>query len=101
MKSISPCLVRDADGNPAQGEFSLSLVDKAVLALADPNAPEIMEAFYGSPTITYRPAVYPYANYARRVTIAPPGLGGGGGMGLLPPSSKRRLRRHSILGWLC
>jgi uncharacterized protein YfaS (alpha-2-macroglobulin family) len=39
--------VTDSAGQPVNGEFSLSVVDKAVLALADPNAPDILPAYYG------------------------------------------------------
>jgi len=84
-------LVRDADGNPVQGEFSLSLVDKAVLALADPNAPEIMKGFYGAQPLRITTSLT-YANYARRITLAPPGLGGGGGMGILPPTIREEFK---------
>jgi uncharacterized protein YfaS (alpha-2-macroglobulin family) len=70
-------LVTDAQGEPAQGEFSLSLVDKAVLALADPNAPSITSAFYGQQPLGVRTA-QALAVYANRVTFLPSGLGGGG-----------------------
>lgn len=33
-------------GQPVQAEVALAVVDKAVLALADPNAPTLVEAFY-------------------------------------------------------
>ena len=36
----------DSTGLPASAEFSLSLVDKAVLALADPNSKTIESAYY-------------------------------------------------------
>ncbi len=36
----------DAAGNPADAEVALAVVDKAVLALADPNAPTLREGFY-------------------------------------------------------
>ena len=39
---------------PVQGEFSLALVDLAVLALADPNAPDIVPAFYGEQPLGVR-----------------------------------------------
>lgn len=37
----------DAAGQPVDAEVTLAVVDKAVLALADPNAPTLLEAFYG------------------------------------------------------
>lgn len=39
--------VRDANGQPVDAEVTLAVVDKAVLALADPNAPSLRDAFYG------------------------------------------------------
>jgi len=36
----------DWRGEPVQAEVALAVVDKAVLALADPNAPTLVEAFY-------------------------------------------------------
>jgi len=36
----------DSDGNPVDAEVALAVVDKAVLALADPNAPTLLESFY-------------------------------------------------------
>ncbi len=36
----------DYRGQPVQAEVALAIVDKAVLALADPNAPTLVEAFY-------------------------------------------------------
>ena len=36
----------DHRGRPVQAEVALAVVDKAVLALADPNAPTLVEAFY-------------------------------------------------------
>jgi uncharacterized protein YfaS (alpha-2-macroglobulin family) len=73
--------VSDSSGTPAQGEFSLSLVDLAVLALADPNAPEIIPAFYGPQSLGVETG-QALAIYTRRKTIIPPGLGGGGGEGV-------------------
>lgn len=69
--------VQDAAGNPVQGEFSLALVDQAVLALADPNAPGIIEAFYGQQPIGVANSLS-LAFYANRFVIPPPGRGGGG-----------------------
>ena len=43
--------VTDSTGEPINGEFSLSVVDKAVLALADPNSPDILPAFYGKQSL--------------------------------------------------
>ncbi|MGC9522901.1 MAG: alpha-2-macroglobulin family protein, partial [Anaerolineae bacterium] len=37
---------RDADGEPVDAEVAVAIVDKAVLALADPNSPTLREAYY-------------------------------------------------------
>ncbi len=70
--------VRDSAGQPVQGEFSLALVDKAVLALADPNSPSIVEAFYGRQFLGVQSS-YSLAAYGGRSIYVPPGRGGGGG----------------------
>jgi uncharacterized protein YfaS (alpha-2-macroglobulin family) len=74
-------LVTGSSGKPAQGEFSLSLVDLAVLALADPNSPDIVPAFYGPQPLGVETGQN-LAVYTQRRTIVPPGLGGGGGEGI-------------------
>jgi uncharacterized protein YfaS (alpha-2-macroglobulin family) len=53
-------------------------VDKAVLALADPNAPEIEDAFYGKQNLGVQSS-YSLATYSGRMLYVPPGRGGGGG----------------------
>ncbi len=71
-------LVKDHLGNPIQGEFSLAVVDKAVLALADSTVVNIREAFYGAQPL----GVYTsgsMAAYVGRIPLLPRGLGGGGG----------------------
>ncbi|MCZ7552054.1 MAG: Ig-like domain-containing protein [Anaerolineales bacterium] len=70
--------VSDAAGQPVQGEFSLSLVDLAVLALADPNSKDIVPAFYGEQPLSVRTSLS-LAVYNRRMLNLPLGLGGGGG----------------------
>jgi len=67
----------DAAGIPVQGEFSLALVDKAVLALADPNTPSIIDAFYGKQPLGVQSG-YALAAYGGRSIYLPPGRGGGG-----------------------
>ena len=78
----------DADGQPVQGEFSLSVVDKAVLALADPNAPDIRDAFYGNQNLGVRTGMS-LAAYANRNIFAPGGMGGGGGEAATPVVRER------------
>lgn len=70
--------VTDSGGAPVQGEFSLSVVDRAVLALADPNSPDIVSAFYGNQPLGVRTGLSLSA-YAGRVNDFSPGGGGGGG----------------------
>lgn len=70
--------VKDAAGNPVQGEFSLALVDKAVLALHEPNSPGIVEAFYGQQPLGVMNGLS-LAVYSGRFVV--PGLGRGGGGG--------------------
>lgn len=77
-------LVTDAAGEPVQGEFSISVVDEAVLALADPNSPEILPAFYGSQPLGVSTALG-LAAYAHRLLYSPPGMGGGGGDASVAP----------------
>ncbi len=70
--------VTDSTGKPVQGEFSLAVVDKAVLALADPNSQDILSAFYGAQPSGVRTSLT-LAVYNRRLMNLPLGLGGGGG----------------------
>lgn len=70
--------VTDSSGAPVQGEFSLSVVDRAVLALADPNSPDIVSAFYGNQPLGVRTGLSLSA-YVGRVNDFNPGGGGGGG----------------------
>ena len=73
--------ITDFQGNPVQGEFSLAVVDKAVLALADPNSPAIEEAFYGKQPIGVRTslALAVYGRPQQRETVQAVGGRGGGG----------------------
>ena len=41
-------LITDAEGQPVQGEFSIAVVDKALLEMIEPNSRPIEEAFYGN-----------------------------------------------------
>ncbi|MEN4041440.1 MAG: Ig-like domain-containing protein, partial [Anaerolineaceae bacterium] len=77
--------VSDAAGNPVQGEFSLALVDKAVLALADPNAASIYEAYYGRQPLAVRSSMS-LAAYNRRMNLSQDdATGRGGGPGAENP----------------
>ena len=73
--------VTDANSNPLQGEFSLSVVDLAVLSLADPNAEDIFTAFYGQQPLSVRTGISLAAS-GQRLRYLPGGMGGGGGDGM-------------------
>jgi uncharacterized protein YfaS (alpha-2-macroglobulin family) len=77
--------VTDSHGQPVEGEFSLSIVDLAVLALAEPNALEILPALYGERPLGVRTALA-LAAYSYRSNFEQGGVGGGGGggEGMLP-----------------
>lgn len=81
--------VSDAQGQPVQGEFSLALVDKALLALADPNSPGIEEAFYGLQPLGVVSSLS-LAAFAGRINLLPPVGGGGGGDIGLPFALRER-----------
>ena len=70
--------VSDANGAPVEGEFSLAVVDKAVLALADPNSRDIFSAFYDSQPLGVRTGSS-LAAWGQRLRYMPGGMGGGGG----------------------
>ena len=70
--------VTDSDGLPAVGEFSLAVVDQAVLALAEANSAAIEDAFYGVQPIAVRMGI-PLGVHAGRLVWVPGGMGGGGG----------------------
>ena len=70
--------VTDNQGVPVEGEFSLSVVDLASLALADPNAEDILPAFYSNSPWASKPGLS-VAAYSGRDAIMPGGMGGGGG----------------------
>lgn len=74
--------VTDNAGNPVQGEFSLSVVDKSVLALAEPNAKNILSAFYGRQSLGVATGLS-LAAYSGRFVYQPSGRGGGGGNGVV------------------
>ncbi len=79
--------ITDSQGKPVKGEFSLAVVDKAVLALADPNSPAIEEAFYGQQPIGVRTSLglAVYGRPAQRDAVQGVGGRGGGGGDLSVP----------------
>jgi len=80
--------VTDQAGQPVQGEFSLALVDKAVLALAEPNVADIEAYFYGQQPLGVRTSLA-LAAYVRRSVLAG-GRGGGGGDGMITQVVRER-----------
>jgi uncharacterized protein YfaS (alpha-2-macroglobulin family) len=74
--------VTDNQGKPVEGEFSLSVVDLAILALADPNSEDILPAFYKEQPLGIETGISLAAYSGRNATQ--PGGGGGGGGGELP-----------------
>ena len=70
--------VTDSTGEPVQGEFSLAVVDVAVLALAEPNSPDIVERLLQRAAAgrAHRPARW--LPMATASPMSRPGLGGGG-----------------------
>jgi uncharacterized protein YfaS (alpha-2-macroglobulin family) len=70
--------VTDPDGKPVEGEFSLSVVDLAVLSLANPNSKDIISAFYGQQPLNIRTG-NSLAASGQRLRFIPGGMGGGGG----------------------
>lgn len=76
--------VTDAQDNPAVGEFSLAVVDRAVLALADPFSEDIVSAFYGVQPLGVQTGIA-MAAHTRRRAVGPDGVGGGGGGEFIQP----------------
>ncbi len=83
--------VRDAQGKPVQAEFSLALVDKALLSLVEDRTQPPAEAFYSARPLGVTTA----ASFIRNVNRASAqiadagGKGGGGGGGDAAPLSVR------------
>jgi len=72
-------LVTDQQGNPVQGEFSVAVVDKALLALVEPNSQPIWEAFYSSQPLAVQTS-FSLKTYAMQLALTSElGIGGGGG----------------------
>lgn len=71
-------LVTDNQGQPVEGEFSLAVVDLASLVLADPNAEDILPAFYSEQPLGIETGLS-LAAYSGRDAVQPGGGGGGGG----------------------
>ncbi len=76
--------VTDAGGKPVQGEFSLAVVDQAVLDLVDPFVEDIQDAFYGNRPLAVQLGL-PMSLHAGRQMELPGGIGGGGDGAMIPP----------------
>ncbi len=74
--------VTDHKGQPVQGEFSLAVVDLAALALAEPNAEDIVPAYYKIQPLGVRTGLT-NAIFTRRLLDFGGGRGGGGGGDIL------------------
>ena len=74
--------ILDSEGNPVQGEFSVAVIDKAVLALAESNSESILEALYGNRPLSVQTSIS-LSTYAAQLALESmdAGLGGGGGDG--------------------
>jgi len=71
--------ITDQEGNPVQGEFSIAVVDKALLALVEANSPPILEAFYSAQPLAVQTA-FSLKTYAMQLALSSElGIGGGGG----------------------
>ncbi len=72
----------DHAGKPARAELSFSLVDLALLALSDPNAPPIIDYFYDTRSLTVftaMPLTMSIDTYNEEIVEQAKGGGGGGG----------------------
>jgi hypothetical protein len=88
--------VTDSSGKPVQGEFSLAVVDKALLALADPNSVSIDKAFYDTQPLGVQTNLE-LADYV--VLLAPPKSGLGGGQGGGPEIGTLRSNFQDTAYW--
>jgi hypothetical protein len=71
--------ITDQQGNPIQGEFSIVVVDKALLALVPPNSLPIFDAIYEEIPLSVQTSLslYTYAQQQALTPIEAGGLGGG------------------------
>lgn len=71
--------ITDQQGNPIQGEFSVVVVDKALLALMPPNSPSIIDALYPRAPLSVQTSLslYTYAKQRSLTAMDAGGLGGG------------------------
>ena len=80
-RTVSATLkITDQQGNPIQGEFSIAVVDKAVLALVESSVPPILEAFYGERPLSVQTS-FSLRTYATQLSLSALDVGGQGGGG--------------------
>jgi len=70
--------ITDVQGDPVQGEFSIAVVDKALLALVEPNSASIVEALYGEQPLSVQTSLS-LRTYATQLSLTSLEGGGGGG----------------------
>ncbi|MFU8825935.1 MAG: Ig-like domain-containing protein [Brevefilum sp.] len=70
--------ITDQDGNPVQGEFSVAVVDKALLALVPPNSEPILNAIFSERPLSVQTSLSLYT-YSKQLAISPLEAGGLGG----------------------
>lgn len=70
--------VKDTQGQPIRGEFSVAIIDKAILALKEATELSIQDAFYGNRPNSVLSGLS-IASYATLTSVQPVPLGGGGG----------------------
>lgn len=70
--------ITDQQENPIQGEFSIVVVDKALLALVPPNSPPILDAIYRQAPLSVQSSLSLYT-YAKQLSLTPMEAGGMGG----------------------
>lgn len=76
--------ITDQQGNPIQGEFSIVVVDKALLALVPPTSSPIIDALYSQAPLSVQTSqsLYSYAKQRSLTVMDVGGLGGGGDRGV-------------------
>jgi uncharacterized protein YfaS (alpha-2-macroglobulin family) len=70
--------ITDQQGNPVQGEFSVVVVDKAVLALVEPISPSIIVGLYREVPLSVQTSLS-LKTYAAQLALTPLEVGGMGG----------------------
>jgi hypothetical protein len=80
--------ITDQQGNPVQGEFSIAVVDKAVLALVEPNSPPILDALYGNQPLSVQTS-FSLKTYATQLALSAMDLGRGGGGDMMASTTIR------------